>query len=120
MTDAARKPVSQISMEMKELAELVRLGKLRPHQYREGTVTLSNMGIYDIKQFGAIINPPHSMIIAIGAAERRSYSVNGGDAGASVISATDSFDHRAMDGTDGGALMQTFRDVIESPSKFKW
>jgi pyruvate dehydrogenase E2 component (dihydrolipoamide acetyltransferase) len=112
---AESKSVSAISTEMKELAGLARDGKLQPQQYQGGTASLSNMGMYGIKNFEAVINPPQGMIMAIGAGEKRPYVVNESLQIATVMSATGSFDHRAIDGADGAKLMQAFKRLVENP-----
>ena len=112
---ADTKSVSAISTEMKELAGLARDGKLQPQQYQGGTASLSNMGMFGIKQFEAVINPPQGMIMAIGVGEKRPYVVNDSLQIATVMSATGSFDHRAIDGADGAKLMQAFKRLVENP-----
>ena len=112
---ADTKSVSAISTEMKELAGLARDGKLQPQQYQGGTASLSNMGMFGIKQFEAVINPPQGMIMAIGAGEKRPYVINEALQIATVMSATGSFDHRAIDGADGARLMQAFKRLVENP-----
>jgi pyruvate dehydrogenase E2 component (dihydrolipoamide acetyltransferase) len=112
---AESKSVSAISSEMKELAGLARDGKLQPQQYQGGTASLSNMGMFGIKQFEAVINPPQGMIMAIGAGEKRPYVINDSLQIATVMSATGSFDHRAIDGADGAKLMQAFKRLVENP-----
>ncbi len=115
IVDAATKGVAQISTEMKALADKAREGKLQPHEYQGGTASLSNLGMFGIKQFDAVINPPQAMILAVGAGEQRPYVVDGALAVATVMSVTGSFDHRAIDGADGAQLMQAFKDLVESP-----
>ena len=115
IVDAASKAVSAISTEIKALADKAKAGKLQPHEFMGGTASLSNMGMFGIKQFEAVINPPQGMIMAIGAGEARPYVVDGALAIASVMSATGSFDHRAIDGADGAQLMQAFKNLIENP-----
>ena len=115
IANADTKSVSAISAEMKELAGLARDGKLQPQQYQGGTASLSNMGMFGIKQFEAVINPPQGMIMAIGAGEKRPYVINDSLQIATVMSATGSFDHRAIDGADGARLMQAFKRLVESP-----
>jgi len=112
---ADTKSVSAISTEMKELAGLARDGKLQPQQYQGGTASLSNMGMFGIKQFEAVINPPQGMIMAIGAGEKRPYVINDSLQIATIMSATGSFDHRAIDGADGAKLMQAFKRLVENP-----
>jgi pyruvate dehydrogenase E2 component (dihydrolipoamide acetyltransferase) len=112
---ADTKSVSAISTEMKDLAGRAREGKLQPQEYQGGTASLSNMGMFGIKQFEAVINPPQGMIMAIGAGEKRPYVINDSLQIATVISATGSFDHRAIDGADGAKLMQAFKRLVENP-----
>src|SRR4051794_17104476 len=112
---AESKSVSAISTEMKALAGLARDGKLQPQQYQGGTASISNMGMFGIKNFEAVINPPQGMIMAIGAGEKRPYVINDSLQIATVMSATGSFDHRAIDGADGAKLMQAFKRLVESP-----
>ena len=112
---ADAKTVSAISTEMKDLAARARDGKLQPQEYQGGTASLSNMGMYGIKQFEAVINPPQGMIMAIGAGEKRPYVVNDSLQIATVMSATGSFDHRAIDGADGARLMKAFKEMVENP-----
>ncbi|WP_448658524.1 pyruvate dehydrogenase complex dihydrolipoamide acetyltransferase [Sphingomonas sp. CJ99] len=116
--DAANKSMAKISAEMKELAGLAKEGKLKPEQYQGGTASLSNMGMFGIKQFEAVINPPQGMIMAIGAGEKRPYIVDDALGVATVMSATGSFDHRAIDGADGAELMKLFKELVESPLGF--
>jgi pyruvate dehydrogenase E2 component (dihydrolipoamide acetyltransferase) len=109
------KGVSAIATEMKELAGRAKDGKLQPHEYQGGTASISNMGMFGIKAFDAVINPPQGMIMAIGAGEKRPYVVDDALGVATVMSATGSFDHRAIDGADGARLMQAFKALVESP-----
>ncbi len=115
VTDAAGKGVAAISTAMKDLASRAKDGKLKPEEYQGGTASLSNMGMFGIKQFEAVINPPQAMIMAIGAGEKRPYIVDDAVQIATVMSATGSFDHRAIDGADGARLMQVFKELIENP-----
>jgi pyruvate dehydrogenase E2 component (dihydrolipoamide acetyltransferase) len=115
VTSADTKSLSAIATEIKDLAARARDGKLQPHEYAGGTASLSNMGMYGIKQFEAIINPPQGMILAIGAGEKRPYVVNDSLQIATVMSATGSFDHRAIDGADGAAFMAAFKRLVENP-----
>jgi pyruvate dehydrogenase E2 component (dihydrolipoamide acetyltransferase) len=112
---ADTKSVSAISTEMKDLASRARDGKLQPQEYQGGTASLSNMGMFGIKQFEAVINPPQAMIMAIGAGEKRPYVINDSLQIATVMSATGSFDHRAIDGADGAKLMKAFKELVEKP-----
>jgi len=115
ITDAGGKAISTVSTEMSALAAKAKEGKLQPHEYQGGTASLSNMGMMGIKQFEAVINPPQGMIMAIGAGEQRPYVVDGALAIATVMTATGSFDHRAIDGADGAQLMKAFKELVESP-----
>lgn len=115
VTDAANKSLSKISTEIGELAARAKEGKLQPHEYQGGTASISNMGMMGIKQFEAVINPPQAMIMAIGAGEKRPYIVDDAIAIATVMSATGSFDHRAIDGADGAMLMKVFKELVEKP-----
>ncbi|MEG3174668.1 pyruvate dehydrogenase complex dihydrolipoamide acetyltransferase [Sphingomonas sp. RB3P16] len=112
---ADTKGVSIISTEMKDLAARARDNKLKPEEYQGGTASLSNMGMYGIKQFEAVINPPQGMIMAIGSGEKRPYIIDDALGVATVMSATGSFDHRAIDGADGAELMQAFKTLVEAP-----
>ncbi len=113
--DAAGASVSSISTQMKELAGRAKEGKLKPEEYQGGTASLSNMGMFGIKQFEAVINPPQGMIMAIGAGEKRPYIVDDALGVATIMSATGSFDHRAIDGADGAQLMKAFKELVEAP-----
>ena len=113
--DAGAKAMSKISTEMKDLATRAKDGKLAPEEYQGGTASLSNMGMFGIKQFEAVINPPQAMIMAIGAGEKRPYVVDDALQIATVMSATGSFDHRAIDGADGAQLMKVFKELVEAP-----
>ncbi len=115
ITDAGSKAISQISKEMKELAGKARDGKLQPHEYQGGTASLSNLGMFGTKQFDAVINPPQAMILAVGAGEQRPHIVDGALSIATMMSATGSFDHRAIDGVDGAKFMDAFRNLVENP-----
>ncbi len=115
IVDAGGKSMSKISTEMSELAAKAKEGKLKPEEYQGGTASISNMGMMGIKQFTAVINPPQAMIMAIGAGEKRPYVVDDALAIATVMSATGSFDHRAIDGADGALLMKTFKELVENP-----
>jgi pyruvate dehydrogenase E2 component (dihydrolipoamide acetyltransferase) len=112
---AEAKSVSAISKEMHDLAGRARDGKLQPQEYQGGTASISNMGMFGIKNFEAVINPPQGMIMAIGAGEKRPYVINDSLQIATIMSATGSFDHRAIDGADGAKLMQAFKRLVENP-----
>jgi len=115
IVDASNKAISAISREMTDLAGRAKEGKLQPHEYQGGTASISNMGMFGIKHFEAVINPPQGMIMAIGAGEKRPYVVDDSLQMATVMSATGSFDHRAIDGADGARLMKLFKELVESP-----
>lgn len=113
--DAASKSLSAIAAEMKELAVRAKEGKLQPDEYTGGTASLSNLGMFGIKQFDAVINPPEAMILAIGAGERRAHVVDDAVTVATVASVTGSFDHRVIDGAVGAAFMAAFKALVENP-----
>ena len=113
--DAACKSLSAIATEMKDLAARAKEGKLQPDEYTGGTASLSNLGMFGIKQFDAVINPPEAMILAIGAGERRAHVVDDAVTVATVASVTGSFDHRVIDGAVGAAFMAAFKTLVENP-----
>ncbi|HEX4761570.1 MAG TPA: pyruvate dehydrogenase complex dihydrolipoamide acetyltransferase [Sphingomicrobium sp.] len=115
ITGADTKSLSVISKEMTDLATRAKEGKLQPHEYQGGTASLSNLGMFGTKQFDAVINPPQGMIMAVGAGEKRPYVVNDSLQIATVMSATGSFDHRAIDGAEGAKLMAAFKRLVENP-----
>jgi len=115
ITEADTRGLASISTTMKELAEKAREGKLQPHEYQGGTASLSNLGMFGIKQFDAVINPPQGMIMAVGAGEQRPYVVDGALQVATVMTASGSFDHRAIDGATGAQLMEAFKQLCENP-----
>ena len=112
---AESKSISAISKEMTDLAGRAKEGKLAPEEYQGGTASISNMGMFGITQFDAVINPPQGMIMAIGAGEKRPYVIDDSLQIATVMSATGSFDHRAIDGADGARLMKAFKALVETP-----
>ncbi|MFN4019168.1 MAG: 2-oxo acid dehydrogenase subunit E2 [Erythrobacter sp.] len=113
--DAGRKGLAEISTEMKALAGKAKDGKLQPHEFQGGTASLSNLGMFGTKQFDAVINPPQAMILAVGAGEQRPWVEDGQIVPATVMSATGSFDHRAIDGADGAQLMEAIKNLVENP-----
>ncbi len=115
VTGADTLGVAAISTAMKDLAGRAKDGKLKPEEYQGGTASLSNMGMFGIKQFEAVINPPQAMIMAIGAGEQRPYVIDNSLQIATIMSATGSFDHRAIDGADGARLMAAFKSLVENP-----
>jgi pyruvate dehydrogenase E2 component (dihydrolipoamide acetyltransferase) len=113
---AESKSLSTISAEVKELAERARAKKLKPNEYQGGTSAISNLGMYGVREFAAIINPPHATILAVGAARRQAVEKeDGGVAFASVMSVTLSCDHRVVDGALGAELLAAFRGFVEQP-----
>jgi pyruvate dehydrogenase E2 component (dihydrolipoamide acetyltransferase) len=110
------KGLAEISKEMKDLAARAREGKLKPEEFQGGTFSLSNMGMYGVKDFSAIINPPQACILAIGSGERRPVVQKDGTlAAATVMTCTLSVDHRVVDGALGAHFLKAFKDLIENP-----
>jgi pyruvate dehydrogenase E2 component (dihydrolipoamide acetyltransferase) len=112
---ADEKTLSAISNEMKDLAARARNRKLKPEEYQGGTTAVSNLGMFGIKDFAAVINPPHATILAVGAGEERAVVKKGAIVVANVMSVTLSTDHRAVDGALGAELLVAFRRYIENP-----
>ena len=112
---AEQKTLSTISNEMKDLAKRARDRKLKPEEYQGGTTAVSNLGMFGVKDFAAIINPPHATILAVGAGEERAVVKKGEIKIATVMSVTLSTDHRAVDGALGAELAQAFKRHIENP-----
>ena len=113
---AQTKGLVEISNEVKELAGLAKAKKLKPNQYEGGGFSVSNLGMYGIKNFTSIINPPQSCIIAVGAGEERAIVVNGKVEVATVMTVTMSADHRVVDGGTGAKFLQTLKAFIEEPA----
>jgi pyruvate dehydrogenase E2 component (dihydrolipoamide acetyltransferase) len=113
--NAESKSLSAISNEMRELASRARARKLKPQEYQGGTTAVSNLGMYGIKDFTAVINPPHATILAVGTGEERAVVRNGQIEAAHIMSVTMSCDHRAVDGALGAELIGAFKALIESP-----
>jgi pyruvate dehydrogenase E2 component (dihydrolipoamide acetyltransferase) len=112
---AELKSLSEISNEMRDLAERARKRRLAPHEYQGGTTSISNLGMYGIKSFEAVINPPHATILAVGAAEKTPIVVADKVEIGSLVSCTLSGDHRAVDGAVGAELLNAFKMLIEDP-----
>jgi pyruvate dehydrogenase E2 component (dihydrolipoamide acetyltransferase) len=112
---AETKSLSAISNEMKDLAARARGRKLKPEEYQGGSSAVSNLGMYGIKDFAAVINPPHATILAVGAGEERAVARKGKIEAAMVMTVTLSTDHRAVDGALGAELIGAFKALIESP-----
>ena len=113
--NAESKSLSTISNEMKDLAARARTRKLKPLEYQGGTSSVSNLGMFGISHFTAVINPPQSTILAVGASEERAVVRNGKVEAAHIMSATLSCDHRAIDGALGAELIGAFRRLVENP-----
>ena len=109
------KGLAEISRAMKDLAGRARAGKLMPEEYQGGTFSISNLGMFGIKQFAAVINPPQGAILAVGAGEPRAIVKDGALAVATVMSCTLSIDHRVVDGSAGAEFMAAFKALIEDP-----
>jgi pyruvate dehydrogenase E2 component (dihydrolipoamide acetyltransferase) len=113
---AETKSVSAISAEMKDLSARARDKKLKPSDYQGGSAAISNLGMYGVREFSAIINPPHATILAVGAARRQAVEKpDGGVAFASFLAVTLSCDHRVLDGAVGAELLAAFKDFVEMP-----
>jgi pyruvate dehydrogenase E2 component (dihydrolipoamide acetyltransferase) len=115
VTGADAKSLSAIATEIADLAARAKAGKLQPHEYQGGTASISNMGMMGITHFAAVINPPQAMILAVGAGEKRAVVDGDALAIATVMTVTGSFDHRAIDGADGAALLAAFKRLVEMP-----
>ena len=112
---AELKSLSAISNEMKDLASRARNRKLKPEEYQGGSTAVSNLGMFGVKNFQAIVNPPHATILAVGAGEQRPVVKNGSLSVATVMTVTFSTDPRAVDGALGAELIQVFKTLIENP-----
>ncbi|MBO6719633.1 MAG: pyruvate dehydrogenase complex dihydrolipoamide acetyltransferase [Rhizobiaceae bacterium] len=112
---AEEKTLSAIANEMKDLAGRARNRKLKPEEYQGGTTAVSNLGMFGIKDFSAVINPPHATILAVGTGEERAVVKNGEIKVANMMSVTLSTDHRAVDGALGAELLTAFKRYIENP-----
>ncbi|MDQ8728801.1 pyruvate dehydrogenase complex dihydrolipoamide acetyltransferase [Bradyrhizobium sp. LHD-71] len=113
--NAHSKPLSVISNEMKDFAARARARKLKPEEYQGGTTAVSNLGMYGIKEFSGVINPPHATILAVGAGEQRAVVRGGKIEIGTIMSATLSCDHRAVDGALGAEFLAAFKVLIENP-----
>ena len=109
------KGLAEISRQMKDLAGRAREGKLAPEEYQGGTFSISNLGMFGIKEFAAVINPPQGAILAVGMGEQRPLVRDGALAVATVMSCTLSIDHRVVDGATGAQFMAAFKALIEDP-----
>ena len=114
--NAEEKSLSTISNEMRDLAERARAKKLKPNEYQGGASAISNLGMYGVREFSAIINPPHATILAVGASQRRPIEAADGSVKfASLMTLTLSCDHRVVDGALGAELLAAARQFLESP-----
>jgi pyruvate dehydrogenase E2 component (dihydrolipoamide acetyltransferase) len=113
--DADRKGLAQISAEMKDLAARARAGKLKLEEFQGGTFSISNLGMFGVPEFTAVINPPQSSILAVAAGEQRAVVKNGALAVATVMRCTISCDHRVIDGATAAQFMNAFKKHVESP-----
>jgi pyruvate dehydrogenase E2 component (dihydrolipoyllysine-residue acetyltransferase) len=116
LRDADQKGLAALSREMKDLAARARTGKLKPEEYQGGGFTISNLGMFGVRQFDAVINPPQACILAVGAGEQRAVVRDGALAIASVMSCTLSVDHRVVDGAIGARLLGVIKRYLEFPS----
>lgn len=112
---AEEKPLSVISNQMKDLGKRAKERKLKPEEYQGGTTAVSNMGMMGVKDFSAVVNPPHATILAVGAGEKRAVVKNDALAIATVMTVTLSTDHRCVDGALGAQLLGAFKGYIENP-----
>ncbi|MCC7320938.1 MAG: pyruvate dehydrogenase complex dihydrolipoamide acetyltransferase [Rubellimicrobium sp.] len=116
LKDAEQKSLSALSTEMKDLAQRARTRRLAPQEYQGGSFAISNLGMFGIDSFDAVINPPHGAILAVGAGARRAVVTDAGAIeAATVMTATLSVDHRVIDGALGAALLGAIRDLLENP-----
>jgi pyruvate dehydrogenase E2 component (dihydrolipoamide acetyltransferase) len=114
--NADQKSLSHISNEMKELARRAKENTLKPEEFQGGGFTISNLGMYGIKEFEAIVNPPQAGILAVGAAEKRAIVKDDKIEAATVMCVTLSCDHRVVDGAVGAQFIQSFKNFIETPA----
>ncbi|KPQ11192.1 MAG: pyruvate dehydrogenase complex dihydrolipoamide acetyltransferase [Saliniramus fredricksonii] len=112
---AETKSLSAISAQMKDLAGRARNKRLKPEEYQGGTTAVSNLGMFGIREFSAVINPPHATILAVGAGEKRVVVKDDAPAVVQAMSVTLSCDHRVVDGALGAELLQSFKGLIENP-----
>jgi len=115
LRDVAEKSLVQLSAEMKDLADRARKKRLAPHEYQGGTTSISNLGMYGIRRFDAVINPPHGTILSIGQGERRPVVKGNEIQVATIMACTLSCDHRVVDGALGAQLLSAFKGYIEEP-----
>jgi pyruvate dehydrogenase E2 component (dihydrolipoamide acetyltransferase) len=114
--NAETKNFREIAIEMADLAKRARERKLKPSEYEGGATAVSNLGMFGVKSFSAVINPPHATILAVGAGEKRVIVKDGAPTVATIMSVTLSVDHRAVDGALGAVLLAEFKRLIEHPA----
>ena len=112
---AEEKSLSVISSSVKDLAKRARDRKLKPSEYQGGTTAVSNLGMFGVREFTSIINPPHASIVSIGAGEQRPFVKDGELTVATLMTVTFAFDHRVIDGAVGAELAASFKKFIENP-----
>jgi pyruvate dehydrogenase E2 component (dihydrolipoamide acetyltransferase) len=115
LRNAQDKPLQDLSKESSSLAKRAREKKLKPHEYQGGTTAISNLGMYGVTNFTAIVNPPHSTILAVAASEKRAVVIDDKIEIRTMMTATLSCDHRVLDGADAAEIMQTLKNFIEKP-----
>jgi len=115
LRDAEAKALSQLSAEMKDLATRARARKLAPQEYQGGAFAISNLGMFGVESFDAIINPPHAAILAVGAGVRKPVARGEAVVIETVMSVTLSVDHRVIDGALGAQFLQAVKDCLEDP-----
>jgi pyruvate dehydrogenase E2 component (dihydrolipoamide acetyltransferase) len=114
--NADEKGFAVISNEVKSFAERARAKKLKPQEYEGGGFAISNLGMFGVREFTAVINPPHAAILAIGAGEQRPVVQSGKIEIATVMTVTMSCDHRVIDGATGARFLQAFKTFVEEPA----
>ena len=115
--DADTRSIGEIAVRRRELAARARAGRLQPADIAGGTFTISNLGMYDVEHFSAIINPPQAAILAVGAALPEVVPWNGQPAVRRTMRMTLSVDHRALDGASGAKFLKAIKDLLEAPSR---
>merc|ERR1719167_15300 len=116
VTSAEAKGLAEISHSVREMAGRAKEGKLQPHEFQGGTITVSNLGMFGINQFTAIINPPQACILAVGGTEKKVVPTKDGSKTAKMMSVTLSCDHRVVDGAVGAQWLQNFKKFLEQPT----
>lgn len=115
LREADTKHPRDLARELAEMAERARAGRLKPHEYMGGTASVSNLGMFGVEEFSAIVNPPHSCIFAIGAGMEQPIMVEGRVVPATLMATTISFDHRSIDGDVGARLASAYKRLVENP-----